>query len=330
MIKTPTPLLQDTPLTAEGRQELLKRLFGEEIPHPGELFIPDDDFYLANVAPRKRAAHMIRKLCGWLGVKPGYVGLYFDQAGTTKEPAGKRHTIFIDARILKDEFLLGAYLANSLTQYLVEERKRILLADINQQAALLANASVLFGFSVVVLNGFCMNKKSLLRRHTYAPILLKGYPYADYLQLSQNYFRKYQIDPLTYSHCLAPKAVKALHIPSPLRLTRAIHDLRHQVKARNMKLVGACWLLLLLLGICSFTLLQRVKPTSSVASEAQQKVLFLNELVRACREALAYDRKYADFGDIQAVRALNAQELRCQGLENQYESANQEYRELVE
>jgi hypothetical protein len=317
----------DSPLTAEGRLQLLETAFSQELPHPGEIFVPSDNFYLSGISGKKQADHMLRELCRWLGIKPGYIGLEFE-AGQTKPPDGKRHTIHIETTLLHDEFVLGAYLANSLTQYLVEQRKQIWLPDTDQQASLLASASVIFGLSAVVLNGYCRAYYTPRLLRSPAHVLLKGFDYNNYLLLTRNYLHKYRIEPVVYSHSLTPQIRRALGLPVPARVSHAIHDLKHRLKVRKLKILGLNWLLALVIAIAGFTLLQQAHPMSGQAREAEQKVTLLGELVKTCHESLAYSRNYVDYSDIQAMRALNAEELRCQSLQNQYDAANRGYKAL--
>lgn len=327
MVK-PDITVTNIPLTAESRETLLEKLFSEELPHPGEVFIPDDSFYLANVNTKKRAKHMVTSLCRWLGIKPGYIGLEFE-TGHGETADGTRHTIYIESFLLKDEFMLGAFLAYALTHYLVEERKQIRLTDTNQQEALLANASVMFGLGITVLNGLRSQHNWLKRIRGSQPVLLKSFPYITYLQLTRNYLRKYRIEPAMYNHSLVPWAAKGLGIDRSVRPTHAIRDIKHQIKVINIKLIGVGWILLLVLGIGGYTLLQRVSPISNNVREAEEKTVLLHNLVRLCNDELAYNRQYADHSDIQTMRALNAEELHCQSLKSQYDAANQEYQKLL-
>ncbi|MES2971575.1 MAG: hypothetical protein V4702_04595 [Patescibacteria group bacterium] len=321
MVKS-NPSLTNVPLTAESREKLLDSLFGDLLPHPGEIFIPDDDFYLADCSAKQRAKHMTRLLCRWLGIKPGYIGLKFE-SGHSDKVSAKRYTIYIEPSLQEDEFVLGAFLAYSLTQYLIEERKQIQLTNANEQAALLANGSVLFGLSLVILN------ERMPRHIWHGPvkgpptILPSSFPYQAYLKLVRNYLLKYRIEPASYDYCLTPGASKDLEVSASKRPTHAVRDLRHQIRVTGLKLVGVSWIIILIFSISGFTFIQRAGSASKNTNEAHQTADFYNNLMRSCNSELVYTRQYSDQADIQTLRALNAEELECQSLKNQYEAAQQ-------
>lgn len=318
--------LTKVPLTAEAREKLLEELFADELPHPGELFIPDDSFYNANTG-HKQAEHMMKLLCRWLGIKPGYIGLEFEFSKNTTVD-GRRYTIYIELSTLKDEFVLGGFLAHALTCYLVEQRKQIHLPDTDQHAALLASASIMFGLAIVVMNGLDPSY-NLLQRLKHNISSLRGFPLSNYIQMSLSFFRRHQINQNTFHFSLAPWTEKRLGLKKFRRPSRAVHDVRHKIKVANSKLLGLGWLALLILCLGSFVIFQRIKPMSAKLKTAEQNVSLLNNLTRLCKDAVAYDRQYADTSDIQTVRALNAESLRCQSLENRYNAAEQHYQKLL-
>lgn len=312
------PLITEVPLTAEAREKFINQLFMDELPHQGEVFVPDDDFYRGSTAPKK-AAHMVKMLCRWLGIKPGYINLELESGGT-EVPDGSHYTIYVETSVLKDEFILGAYLAHALTRYLVEERKQVHLPETDQQAALLAGASVIFGLGPVIMNGLnpAYSWASDLRPSGH---LLKNFPLSSYSHMTRNFLRKYRIDQASYLHSLTPWAVRRLGLPPSRHPSHAVRDARHSRRVANSKLAGVCWVVVLVIGISGFVFVQRVRPQSAETIEASQKVLLLHELTRVCADQLAYERQYADISDIQTVRALNAEALRCKSLQNHYEAA---------
>lgn len=316
------PYITEVPLTAEAREQLIARLFADELPHDGEVFIPDDDFYYG-AAPRAKAKHMVGVLCRWLGVKPGYIGLEFESGGG-EAPDGSRHTIYVETSVLADEFVLGGFLAYALTRYLIEERKQIHLPAPDQQSALLASSSIVFGLGLVIGNGISPAYSWLsywLKRRTQ---LLKDFPLPNYSQMTLNFLRKYRVDQTSYLHALTPWAAKRMGLTSAKRLSHAAADARHQVRVANMKLIGVLWILLLTAGIAVFVSVQRIRPLPARLVEATQKARLLDDLTRACKDRLAYDKQYADMSDIQAIRAIGAEELRCQSLQNQSDAARRQ------
>jgi hypothetical protein len=54
----------------------------------------------------------------------------------------------------------------------------------------------------------------------------------------------------------------------------------------------------------------------------------LQNVVTDCQNTYQYHRQYADTSDIQAERSLNAEAARCQGLQNEYETAKKQYQNL--
>lgn len=325
MKKTTPPLITEVPLTAEAREEMIEQFFVDELPHVGELFIPNDSFYVSG-GHQQRAHHMLKSLCNWVGVKPGSIDLKFDSSETTALD-GDHHTIYVDAQVLKDEFVLGGFLAYSVTSYLVEERKQIHLPELDQQAALLAGASIIFGFGIVILNGLSPRYSWLDRFRKSTPIL-KGFPLVNYSRMVASFLKQRRIDPALYALCLTPWSARRLSMRASRRPTHAVRDVRHQIRVANLKLVGLSWVILLVVGIGGFTYWQRVKPVPAQVKSARYDLELLTKLTRICQDSLAYQRQYADLTDIQTIRALNAKALQCQSLQNRYYVAEQYLREL--
>lgn len=321
------PFITEVPLTAEAREKLIEQLFVDELPRTGEVFVPDDDFYYGT-SSHKKAEHMVKVLCRWTGIKPGYIGLEFE-SGSSKTPDGKRYTIYLESSTLKDEFVLGAYLAYTLTRYLIEERKQIFLPEADQQAALLASASIVFGLGLVVANGISPAYSWVSRFRQHDTHLLKNFPAYNYSQMTLNFLHKYRIDQNIYVHSLTPWTLKRMGLPKQRRTSHAIRDARHHIRVANAKLVGVCWILLLVVFIGGFVFIQRVRPLPRELAEASEKVSLFSELTRLCEDALAYDRRYSDTSDIQTMRSLNAEALRCQSLRNQHEAAERHYNQLL-
>ncbi len=318
----PAPVIE-IPLTAEARMALLNSLFADDLPHLGELFVPDDLFYSEGGA-HKRAKHMTEILCIWLGIKTGYIGLEFEDGGTVGAE-GTRYTIYLEESVLADEFILGAFLAFTLTRYLLEERKQIYLPEPSAQASLLASASVMFGFGVVISNGISPAYNVISYMKTKHSPLLKGFPLSNYHYMTLNFLHLHRIPIQTISGSLTPWAVKRLNIAPKGRSIHAVKDARHRIKLANLKLLGTVWLVALIFSLGIFIALQRVHTRTGKSGEAQKNILKLQGLTKLCKDSLAYDRQYSDLSDIQTVRALNAQDLSCRSLNNQLESAQYEY-----
>lgn len=321
----PKPITE-IPVTAEARETWLRELFEGDLPHPGELFVPTDSFY-ANGLSRARAKSMLRELCAWLGIKPGYVGLVFE-SNATDHPDGRRYTIFIDQDVLHDEFVLGGFLAYCLTRYLLEEKKGIRLPDMNQQAALLASASIVFGLGVVVMNGLSPTYGWVQTWRHRKSFLLKGFPMPNYTQMLRNFLHSHQILSRRYAAALTPWAAQRLRVRPTKRPFHAIALARHQVKLTNLKTIGITWLLLFIVGLGTFVSLQRTTSTNPKVHAAEEKIEQLHQLKKLCDDSLVYDRQYADLSDIQTERAINADAARCKSLQNQLDSAEQQYNQL--
>lgn len=320
-------LITEVPLTAEAREQLIIQLFADELPHTGEVFVPDDTFYVSGVTSHQVARHMVRQLCQWLGIKPGYIGLEFESGGGDRVD-GSRYTIYLESAVLRDEFVLGGFLALVLTRYLLEERKQIRLPAHDQQASLLASASIVFGLGLVVSNGLRPSYKLVNRFQRSRTSLLKGFPLANYEHMTLNFLRKYQVDHISYSHSLTPWAAKRMGVHAGKRLSHAVKAAQHKNRVASWKLAGVIWIGVVAFGIGGFVVLQHTKPLPAEAAAAKQTMALYQQLARACNDRVAYDQQYSDSGDIQAIRALNAEKQRCQSLQNQYEAAKQKYQSI--
>lgn len=321
----PTPLTTKVPLTSDAREDFIEQLFTNELPHTGELFIPDDSFYKSGGGPRQ-AHHMVRSLCCWLGIKPGYIELELE-ALTSTPTDGSHYRVYIESQILQDEFLLGGFLAYALTCYLIEQRKQVYLPDTDQQAILLATASTIFGLSAVIMNGTSPSYGLLNRFHKQTQ-LLRGFPLQNYTHMMRTYMHRNRIDATSFNSFLSPWARKCLGLKKPKQQSLAVTDTKHRIRVANSKVYGIAWLLVLLVGVSGFAYFQRAKPLPKELPGAQEKSRLYAELTRLCKERLTYDSQYADLSDIQTQRALNAQALGCQSLQNQYNAAEQRLQQL--
>ncbi len=324
-------MITEAPLTAEAREALLYDIFTDHLPHLGELFLPTDGFY-GNLQGPKQAQHMLGCLCRWLAVKPGYIGLEFEPSdGET--PDGRRYTIRIESDALSDEFVLGATLAYALTKYLVERHKQILLPAADQ-VTMLATASNVFGLGLVISNGLSPKYKwADSWRHTqdqHAPRLIGNYPETSYSYLLLAFIKKHRMSPLQFRGHLTPWTAKRLGMALPRHSSAAVTEIRHKIRVANIKMLGIAWLSIMICGISVFIIMARSKPVSAKITQAQDQVTFLATLKQQCKQSLNYDRQYADHTDIQVVRTLNAESLRCESLSNQQAAAEQTYQHLIE
>ncbi len=322
----PTSLITEAPLTAEAREALLHELFGEELPHIGEIFIPDDDFY-GNERGAKQAQHMLRLLCLWLGVKPGYVGLAHKSINNTV-PDGQRYTIYVNPETLGDEFVLGAFLAVALSGYLLKERKQIRLPE-RDQTALLATASIMFGLGLVIANGWAPEYSWVQRLRKPTANMPIAYPIGSYSSLFRAYIKKHRLSPLTFERYITPWAARRLDVTMPRRASVTVTETRHKIGLNNVKLAGAGWLIIMVIGLSGFVLAVRVRPVPAKVTDAQEQIDLLTNLSQQCQQKVNYDRQYADLADIQTVRTLNAESLRCESLNNQEKAAERVYQDLV-
>ncbi len=318
----PQPFITTVPLTAEAREQFIARLFTDELPNEGNVFVPGDDFYNGETR-RREAKHMVALLCRWLGIKPGYIGLEFESGGG-QIPDGRRHTIYIDNTTLENEFVLGGFLAYALTRYLVEERKQIHLPEPDQQAALLASSSIVFGLGLTIMNGINPTSSWLSYRLRHTTELLKEFPVSNYAHMTLKFLQKYRIDHISYSFALTPWASKHLGLHHIKRLSRAAADAKHQSRIANIKLAGITWLVLFTISIGTFLYTHQTRPLPSGIVEASRKADLLRGLTRTCNDRLAYDKQYADTSDLQTIRALSAEQLRCQSLQNQADTAQRQ------
>lgn len=331
MTKQDVPIISQIPLTAEAREAMLHGLFGEDLPHYGELFIPDNAFY-ANSSGPKQAKHMLLALCHWLGIKPGYIGLEFE-LDNQSVPDGQRYTIYIESGVLWDEFLLGASLAHALTRYLIEERKQVFLPSADRMA-LLATGSVVFGLELIVMNGlspaygWLETLKYRLHKTPFQVGDFGRFFEANYDFLSHGFIKAHGINTALFQRTLTPWASKRLGIPNSPKPTHAVSEARHKILVNNVKFVGIAWVALLVIAVGSFALINRVHPQSAKTTAAQERANLLSRLTQECNDTLAYQRQYADLTDIQTVRNLNSVSLRCQSINNQYQAAQSSLQDL--
>ncbi len=315
------------PLTSDAREKFVEELFQGEMPHQGELFLPNDEFYKGD-NPQSQAENMIELLGKWLGIKPGYLGLEFQDV-EIKKLRSRNYNIFIDQSLLSDEFALGAKIAFALTRYLVEERKQILSSQIDQQTGLLAYASVEFGLGVVITNGFKPGQFFKKMGLNYNNDILNGYSQFAYSQELVKYTRKYRIDQNNYINYLAPWAAEILGLKLSKNPSHAVRDAIHQVRISKFKFAGVIWILILIILSGVFVIAQKVKPLDKNISQAQQKILLLNDQVKECVSRLNYDKQFTDSSDILAIKTINASELKCKSLQNDQNNAENAYADLL-
>lgn len=256
MTKLAKKYITDVPLTAEARERFVENLFNGELPHQGEIFIPDDMFYYGT-SPRLQAENMIKLLGNWLGIKPGYIGLEFE-VGKNRKVNTHKYNVFIEQSTMSDEFVLGAKIAYALTRYLVEERKQILPTRAEQRSALLANATIEFGLGLVILNGL-KQKKNINRIGGGSSLdILQGFSHTIYSQLLISFTHKYRVDLSNYLHCLTPWAADNFDVKLSKHPTHAVRDAKHQIRVSSLKLTGVTWLLVLVLGVGIYVAVQKI------------------------------------------------------------------------
>lgn len=312
-------LITSLPLTAEAREDLLDQLFAEDMPHHGELFVPGNSFYIHGTS-HTQAQHMVKNLCSWLGIKPGYIGLeYESQPSSTTQ--GQRHSIFLESRVVKDEFLLGAALAHALVRYLLEERKQIHLLDPSEQLSLVATGTIVFGLGIVTANGLYPGKTHSKDHRE----LLGTIPLSEYMAMLHGFLWQRAIPEHAYANSLAPWTAQSLNVPKAKKPILIVQQQYHLDRQKRYERIGLIWIILLVVGLGSFVLFQRVKPLSSEAKKLQEQIVLLQQLKRTCNNSVSYTKQYADMSDIQTIRSINAEELRCKSLENQLLSAQQTY-----
>lgn len=312
-------LITTLPLTAEAREELLEKLFAQELPHYGELFVPGNSFYIHGTS-HAQAVHMLKSLCHWLGIKPGYIGLEFESRPAVNTQ-GQRHSIFLESRVVKNELLLGATLAHALVRYSLEERKQIHLIEANEQLSLVSTGSVVFGLGIVTANAL---QPGLSHKQDHKN-LLGSVPVGEYVAMLHGFLWQHAVPEHAYASSLAPWAAKLLGVKKPKKPILAIKQQYHTELQKRFQRVGLAWIALLSIGIGGFMLLQRVKPLSPRAKELQEQITQLQKQREQCAVSVAYNKQYADMYDIQTERRINAEEMRCRSIQNELTSAEQSY-----
>lgn len=315
---TPTsPLITSLPLTAEAREDLLEQLFASELPHHGEIFVPGSSFYVHGTT-HAQAKHMLKALCTWLGIKPGYIGIEFESMPSTAAQ-GQRHTIFLESNVVKDELLLGAVLAHALVRYLLEERKQVHLFDPNEQLSLVATGTVVFGLGIVILNALRPSRKYTKYRHE----LLGTLPLHEYGAMVHGFLWQRAVPQHAFMQNLTPWSAQILQVPKSKKPIPIIRQQYHFQQQKRYEIIGLVWLLFLVICIGGFVIFQRVKPDSQEIKDLKERVALLQGLKQKCSDTLNYTKLYADMTDILTVRSVNTEELRCKSLSNELLSAEQ-------
>lgn len=314
------------PLTSEALETMLDGIFASNVPHYGQLFIPNDMFY-GNQYGIKQAKHMLAVLCHWLGVKPGYIGIELLE-GKHTVPDGRKLTIEVGPSILKDEFVLGAFTAYTITQYLVEHRGQIMTAKADQPD-MLATASIVLGLGLVMSNGLSPKYSWINKPRNQNVKVLGDFLESHYLYMLRSFIKKQRIQPISFMPFVAPWTAVRLGIKTQSNLSTVILETRHKIRMTNLKIIASCWLLVLVFGLGGFVISRRARPVPTAVLQAQEQVTQLNNLRQQCESTLAYSRQYADLADIQSIRKLNADQLNCQSLKNQQTAAEQNYQQLL-
>lgn len=323
MVKTDEQLITGLPLTAEARESMLERLFRDDIPHTGELFIPGHQFYIQGT-PQIQARHILKTLCHWLGIKPGYIGLQFETQPDNEAP-GHRHTIFLERYVMHDELLLGATIAHALTRYLLEQRKHIYLHDSGEQQSLIATGTIVFGLGLIVINGLDSNTKQAQKnRHE----LLGALPQREYAAMLLCFLHQRSIATRSYQNHLAPSAAVLLGAPKPKKPIPIMHERYHLRQQKRFEKIGIAWLLLLSIGLGVFIVLQGADAHDDDRRKLETEVTTLKKQKKECDRSVAYSKQYTDTSDLQTVRNNNAAALRCESLGNQLRSAETELTKL--
>lgn len=315
-------LITDAPLTAEAREIILRETFDGDLPHDGKLFVPDDEFYVST-APQKQARAMCDQLCVWLGIPKRHIGLVFEADAHDVNDAS-RYRIFIESDVLRNEYTLGATIAHALVRYLLEDRKHIRLEAREQQAALIATASILFGLGIVITNGllprYLWLEAAGLHQRLKLDLLGPVQP-EQYHQQLRAYLKRYRIPTVYYAASCMPWTAQRLGIKLPKRTTHAVFAAKHTIHLTRLKVIGTVWLVIVILAMAGFTLLHRVAPINRTEQAAQDQATMYKQLSQLCHDTVAYDKQYTDTSDLMAERAINARETRCKSLDNQYQSA---------
>jgi hypothetical protein len=330
MVSNKTSLITDIPVTASARQRYLEELLGSDVPHWGELFVPDENFYIGGTIS-DRANHMLRRLCEWLGVKPGYFAVELE-GGEDYTDKASRYRIYVESAAQTSEFVMAAVLAHALTRYWLEDRKLVHLPEQDQQAALRATASIELGLGIVICNGLIPHLAWPGRRKHSEALqrqILGDIPRGQYIQLFKSFLRYYRIPAVAYQKGLAPWTARWLRVPLPNRPIHAVKAARHHRWIMRAKLAGAAWAAATLVLLGMYIWAHRAMPRKPEVQAAQEQVQLLHNLVQLCKDTAAYDRRYTDATDVLTAQNLNAEQNRCVSLENRYLNAQAAYEQVI-
>ncbi len=331
MAKEPSEtLITEAPLTTDAREALLREQFSADFPHDGKLLVPDDTFYtIAN--PIKQAKNMQQQLCDWLGIEPKRIGLVFE--GQRLDPNDSSHyRIFVEKEAMHNEFVLGASLAHALVRYLIEDRKQIRLAARDQQDALIATASILFGLGLVISNGLLPRYPWLEAVGIHKRVghqLLGHVQPGQFHQQLRAYLKRYRITEVHYAGCCTPWTAQRIGIRLPEKQSHAVHVAKHNVHITRLKLFGTAWLMVMIAGLTSVVIFHRAMPVDRRVQAAQDRANFLKQLAQTCHDKVSYNKQYTDTSDVMGQQSLDAQLARCTSLDNEYRSAQADYDSLL-
>lgn len=323
-------LITEAPLTADAREVLLREQFKDDFPHDGKLLVPDDTFYINGVST-KQASVMLNKLCTWLGIEKKQIGLIFE--GESHDANDSSHyRIFVETAALRNEFVLGASLAHALVRYIVEDRKHIRLHAHDQQDALIATASILFGLGIVVSNGLLPRYSWLeaagIHKQVHHELLGHVQP-GQYHQQLRAYLKRYRIPEVHYAASCTPWTAHRLGIKPPKKTSLAVHAAKHQVHITRLKVVGTVWLCVMVVGLSAIVVFHRALPVDQRVQAAQDHVNFLKKLSDDCHDKVAYDKQYTDISDVLSQQTIDAEESRCTSFDHQYNNAQADYNDLL-
>jgi hypothetical protein len=298
---------------------LLREQFHDDFPHDGKLLVPDDTFYVSTT-PTKQAAAIRDQLCDWLGINKKQIGLVFE--GEAHDANDSSHyRIFVETAALKNEFVLGASLAHALVRYIVEDRKHIRLQARDQQDALIATASILFGLGIVVSNGLMPRYTWLeaagIHKQVHHELLGHVQP-GQYHQQLRAYLKRYRIPEVHFAASCTPWTAHRLGIKLARKASHAVRVAKHQVHITRLKVIGTVWLGFMVIGLSGIVIFHRALPVDQRVQAAQDHVSFYKKLSDDCHDKVAYDKQYTDISDVLSQQTIDAEETRCTSFDHQY------------
>lgn len=314
----------------------LYELLGEHFTHRGELFLPDDMFYVPLIDAANLQT-MAKRLLTWLGTKPVNLTIRFSEDSAEPARYQKRedhHFIEIQSRYNTNPYQCGALLSRSVLAYVIQGKKKLELETAAMQE-FIDLASVYAGFSLLVINGLeakdgLLNRINLdvawLTHMTRRPLGTFTMSLHDYLRLFTSYIREYAISPGYFMSHVAP-AVR-LFLPKKWQTVSRHRGLQpkyvqsdeYTFRQQLIKFVGILGIGIFLVFLSLFIRDQLRPALPRELAEEKFQLEVMHQSYELCEQSILDKTGSYNPNDHFMQRDLEATENRCLSLKNRYNS----------